>query len=74
VRNEDIVDDDFKRQTARPLDPAVAKRLLHALGAVRDLEELMTTSHVRPGHAQSQLNRDLAVGNAAFAYNYARTL
>lgn len=65
------MDDAFKLQTPRPLDHAVANRLLDTLGTVKDLEELMTASHVRPVHPQSQLNRDLAAGNAAFAYNYA---
>ncbi|NYH40316.1 hypothetical protein HNR22_000043 [Micromonospora jinlongensis] len=65
------MDDAFKPQTVRSLDPAAANRLLHALGTVKDLEERLMASHVRPVPAESQLNRDLAVGNAAFAYNYA---
>ncbi|MER7996761.1 hypothetical protein [Micromonospora chalcea] len=65
------MDDAFKSQNFRRLDPEVANLLLRSLGTVNDLEELMMASHVRSGHAQSQLNQDLTVGNAAFAYNYA---
>ncbi|MFI7592815.1 hypothetical protein [Micromonospora sp. NPDC049359] len=65
------MDDALKLHTVRPIDVAAANRILRALGAVNDLEERMAASKTRPTHAQSQLNRDLSVGNAAFAYNCA---
>lgn len=65
------MDDAFKLQTVRPIDVATANRILQTLGIVRDLEKRIAASNIRPTHAQSQLNWDLTVGNAAFAYNCA---